>query len=296
MRFMMLVKGDESSESGVLPDEAQLAEMARYNEEMVRAGVMLAGEGLRPTSKGARVRSAGGKVSVTDGPFTEAKELVAGYWIIRAKSWAEALDWAKRVPGIEGEIEVRQVFELEDFAVDPAEQPDGWRDKEKKFREETGGGQKAAPPAKKGEKRQRYICFVKADASTEAGAMPDEKGLEAMGQLMDEAAKSGVLLAAEGLHPSSKGARVRFEGKKRTVTDGPFAETKELVAGFALFVASSKEEAIEFARKFVVVDAPLREGGVSEVELRQLFELEDFPASKAVEHHARLREELEARG
>jgi hypothetical protein len=116
MRFMMMVKASKESEAGVLPDEKALAEMAKFNEEMVKSGVMLAGDGLQASSKGARVRFAGGKPTVTDGPFAETKDLVAGYWIIQAKSKDEAVAWAKRVPFEEGEIEVRQIFELEDFA------------------------------------------------------------------------------------------------------------------------------------------------------------------------------------
>jgi hypothetical protein len=115
MRFMMLVKASQESEAGVLPPEAALAAMAKYNEEMVKAGVMLAGDGLQASSKGARVRFTGGKPKVTDGPFAEAKELVAGYWLIQVKSKDEAIEWARRVPFDEGEIEIRQVFELEDF-------------------------------------------------------------------------------------------------------------------------------------------------------------------------------------
>ena len=115
MRFMMIVKGDERSEAGVLPTEQELAEMAQYNEKLVKAGVMLAGEGLQASSKGAKVRFEGGKPSVIDGPFTEAKELIAGFWLIQVKSKEEAVEWAKRVPFKEGEIELRQVFELEDF-------------------------------------------------------------------------------------------------------------------------------------------------------------------------------------
>jgi hypothetical protein len=124
MRFMLMVKGDQNSEAGVMPSEALLAAMAKYNEELVKAGVMLAGEGLQPTSKGARVRFSGGKVTVTDGPFAEAKEVVAGFWLIQVRSKEEAIEWVKRCPGPmeggEGEIEIRQVFELEDFAPGPA--------------------------------------------------------------------------------------------------------------------------------------------------------------------------------
>jgi hypothetical protein len=120
MRFMLMVKADAESEAGKLPDEQMLAEMAKFNEEMVKAGVMLAGEGLQASSKGARVTFSGGKPNVTDGPFTETKELVAGFWLIQAKSKAEAIEWAKRVPFVDGQIEIRQVFELEDFGSSPA--------------------------------------------------------------------------------------------------------------------------------------------------------------------------------
>ena len=120
MRFMMIVKANKDSEAGVLPTEEQLAEMAKYNEELVKTGVMLAGEGLQASSKGARVRYAGAKRAVIDGPFAETKELIAGFWLIQAKSKAEAIEWAKRVPFEEGEVEIRQVFELEDFGPSDA--------------------------------------------------------------------------------------------------------------------------------------------------------------------------------
>ena len=115
MRFMVIVKGNPESESGQMPSTQELTEMFKYNEELVKAGVMLAGEGLMPSSKGARVKFSGSKRTITDGPFTEAKELVAGFWILQVKSKAEALEWAKRIPFREGEVEVRQVHESEDF-------------------------------------------------------------------------------------------------------------------------------------------------------------------------------------
>lgn len=118
MRFMVMVKGDANTEAGVMPSTELLAAMGKYNEELVKAGVMLAGEGLAPTSKGAKVRFSGTKRTVIDGPFTEAKEIVAGFWIIQAKSKEEAIEWVKRCPnptGEESEIEIRQVFEAEDF-------------------------------------------------------------------------------------------------------------------------------------------------------------------------------------
>ena len=123
MRFMVIVKASEESESGVMPTEAQLAEMGRYNEELVKNGVMLAGEGLHPSSRGARVRFDGASRTVIDGPFTEAKELVAGFWLLQAKSLDECIEWVKRAPFDGGaEIEIRQVAEAEDFGeADTAE-------------------------------------------------------------------------------------------------------------------------------------------------------------------------------
>ncbi len=116
MRFMVLVKADENTESGAMPRESELAEMGEYNEQLVKAGVMLAGEGLHPSSKGARVRFSGGDRTVTDGPFAETKELVAGFWLWQVKSKDEAIEWLKRAPFGDGsEVELRQVFEAEDF-------------------------------------------------------------------------------------------------------------------------------------------------------------------------------------
>ena len=118
MRFMVLVKADHDSEAGVLPGEQLLAEMGRFNEELVNAGVMQAGEGLQPSSKGARVRFSGKNRTVIDGPFAETKELVAGFWIWKCASLQEAIEWVKRCPNPmagESEIEIRQIFEAEDF-------------------------------------------------------------------------------------------------------------------------------------------------------------------------------------
>jgi hypothetical protein len=120
MRVMVLIKATRDSEAGILPDQKLLTEMQQYNEELVKAGVMLAGEGLQPSSKGARVRFSGGQRLVIDGPFTETKELLAGFWMWQVKSLQEAIDWVKRCPdcaGVDAEIEVRPVFEMEDFGA-----------------------------------------------------------------------------------------------------------------------------------------------------------------------------------
>jgi hypothetical protein len=118
MRFMIMIRADKNTEAGALPDEKILTEMGKFNEELWKAGVMLAGEGLQASSKGARVKFSGDKRTVIDGPFTESKELIAGFWLWQVKSKEEAIEWVKRCPnptGAEGEIEIRQVFEMEDF-------------------------------------------------------------------------------------------------------------------------------------------------------------------------------------
>jgi hypothetical protein len=133
MRFMVIVKADKDSEAGVLPDRKMLTEMGKFNEELVKAGVMLAGEGLQASSKGARVKFSGSKRTVVDGPFAETKELVAGFWLWQVKSKADAIEWLKRAPFEKGEVEIRQVFEAEDFG---AEFTPELREQEERIREQ----------------------------------------------------------------------------------------------------------------------------------------------------------------
>jgi hypothetical protein len=116
MRFMMIVKASPESEEGQMPTEQELREMGEYNEELASAGIMLSGEGLHPTSRGAKVRFEGDRTTVVDGPFTEAKELIAGFWMIEVGSRDEAIEWARKIPFREGEVELRQVFETDEFA------------------------------------------------------------------------------------------------------------------------------------------------------------------------------------
>jgi hypothetical protein len=139
MRFMIMIKATKDSEAGVMPGEQLLTEMGRFNEELVRAGVMLAGEGLQPSSKGARVKFSGDKRTVIDGPFAETKELIAGYWLWQVKSKEEAIEWVKRCPNPmpgESEIEIRQVFEAEDFG---AEFTPELREQEERLRAQVAG-------------------------------------------------------------------------------------------------------------------------------------------------------------
>ena len=147
MRFMIVVKASKDSEAGVMPSEQLLAEMGKYNEELVKAGVMLAGEGLHPSSKGARVKFSGAKRTVIDGPFTETKELIAGFWLWQVKSKEDAIEWVKRcpnpMPGTEAEIEIRQVFEADDFG---AEFTPELREQEERLRAQA---EQLAKPAKR---------------------------------------------------------------------------------------------------------------------------------------------------
>src|SRR5437762_2432859 len=139
MRFMIIVKADKNSEAGVLPDQKILSEMGKFNEQLVKAGVMLAGEGLHPSSKGARMRFSGTKRTVIDGPFTESKELIAGFWLWQVKSKDEAIEWLKRAPFDGGtEIELRQVFESEDFGDNF---PPELREQEERLRKQAAANQ-----------------------------------------------------------------------------------------------------------------------------------------------------------
>jgi hypothetical protein len=283
MRFMMMIKSDEQTEAGRLPSEKLIDAMTKYNDELVKAGAMLSGEGLAPSSAGARVKFHRGQPSVTDGPFAEAKELVAGYWLIQAKSRAEAIEWAKRVPLEAGEtpenssgvaqIEVRRLYELEDFPV--SENESGWREAEAEHRAQTP----AAPQVTPG--RKQFIIFRMADRETEAeqGPAPSEAVLAAMGAYNAEMIKAGVMLTGEGLRPSAEGVRVYYSRGKRTVVDGPFTESKELIAGFSTIQVKSKQEAIDWVKRWPALDA----GGEVELELRQVFGPDDFGADLAPE-------------
>jgi hypothetical protein len=138
MRFMVLVKASKDSEAGVMPSQEELTEMGKFNEELVKAGIMLAGEGLQPSSKGARVTFSGGNATVTDGPFTEAKELIAGYWLWQVKSREEAIEWVKRSPFRDAEVEIRQVFEEDDFGDEFTPE---LREQERRLRAQSGQSQ-----------------------------------------------------------------------------------------------------------------------------------------------------------
>jgi hypothetical protein len=275
MQFMLLVKSDAATEAGVMPEEKTLAAMGAFNDEMVKAGVMLAGEGLKPSSKGARVRctKATGKITVMDGPFAEAKEVVAGYWLIQTKSKAEAVEWAKRVPLESGEVEIRPLYEIDDFPQDPADdKPVEWKEKERAMREALSA------QTKRGSKKMRFIGFVMGGKDTESGVFEND-GLEKMGAFVEEAMKAGVYLGGDGLKPTIHGVRVHYDGTKRSVVDGPFTEAKEIVAGYTILAVDSKREAMAWTKRFVAVDAEIRSIPEVTCEIRELFEADDFPAA-----------------
>jgi hypothetical protein len=272
---MMILKSDAASEAGVIPPEHVLAEMGAYSERLLNAGVMLGGEGLHASSKGAKVRIAHGKTTVLDGPFAEAKEVVAGYYMLKVKDLQEAIEWTKQLPGAdwapESEVELRPLYETADFAVDPAEQPGGWRDREIEARQAL---EAKAPGPDKG---QRWISFLKADKNTEAEIEPSTKLLEEMGALIGEMIEQDVLISGEGLRASKHGAKVSIKDKKLSVLDGPFAESKELIAGFSMFRAKTKAEAVEWARRCLQIHMSGTGIDTGEIEVRRVFEIEEVP-------------------
>jgi hypothetical protein len=273
MRFVVIVKSDAKTEAGILPNQAELEAIGRYNAQLSGAGVLVAGEGFHASSLGTRVRVNGATTTIFDGPFPEANELVAGYWVIRVASQAEAVEWAKRIPFRDGAVEIRRVFELDDFPVDASETADGWRANETELRD-------APPPARKAGTK-RYVSLLKADRHTESGELPNEQLASDMGALIEEMAQNGALLGGEGLFPSAQGVRIRFDGDTRTVVDGPFAETKELIAGFTLYQTATKAEAVEYARRCLAIHMNGVGIGTGEIEVRQVLELEDFPVDPA---------------
>jgi len=253
MRFMILIKADADTEAGVLPSEQLLTEMGAYNEALVNAGVMVAGEGLHPSSRGVRVRFAGGQTTVIDGPFTETKELLAGFWLWNVESKEEAIGWLKRCPNptsADAEVELREAGCASGLE---------------------GVSPQAAPTSAAGAKR--YMVLIKSDRDMEAGVNPGNERLAAMARRNEEAVQDGTLLLADGLKPSSKGARVRFSGRTRSVVDGPFAETKELIAGFWLIQAASMADAIEWVKRYPY---PRDRYAQYEIEIRPVFAAEDF--------------------
>jgi len=265
---MLLIKSDAQTEAGKQPSEQFISAIGKYNDDLKAAGALVEAVGLQPSSKGASLKLVNGERILTRGPLGDPSKLNAGYWIIRTSSKEEAIEWAKRVPfeanpsdGGTGEIDVRQLFDTEDFSV--SEEESGWREAEVELREQ---------PPPRDPSLKRFFCTVNADANSEAGILPSEEGLAKMGAFIEESAASGAFLSGDGLQPSSKGARVVYQKGVRSVTHGPFIETKELFAGYSVLQAKSLDEVIEFSWRFLELDVPLRGNTEGETVIREIIE------------------------
>jgi hypothetical protein len=240
MRFMVMHKLTAEMERGFPPDPATIAGIGKLIEEGVKEKVFVSGEGLKPSSERVHIAYKNGKRTITDGPFTEAKELVAGYALLRVRSKEEAISWCDRFAALFGELELFLGPVVEPWDLGFAPKP-------------------ANPPL-------RFLSMHKMDERAESEAPRDPVLMEKMGVLIEEMMKAGVLQATGGLSATRKGARIHFDGGKRTVIDGPFAESKELVAGYAIIEVPSKAAAIEWSMRFGDVVK------VHEVEVREIPE------------------------
>ncbi len=236
MRFISMHTSNASMEAGEPPSAELMAGMGPLMGEMIEAGVFVSGEGLRPTSHGVRLSFSNGKRTITKGPFVGSNELIDRYLIVRVHSIEEAIEWATRfASGIgNSEIDVRPVTEAWDIGMMPK-------------------------PA--GETTTRYMILHKSDARAEAGR-PAPVSLSA--------SDSNVLLSTEALQPSAKGVRLKFAGGQRRVIDGPFTESKELIAGFSIMNVNSIDEVIEWASRFAALI------GDVQIEIRPLYEPSDL--------------------
>jgi hypothetical protein len=225
---MMMHKTDAYYEQGGLPSKELIAGVGKMVGEAARSGRLLAGDGLGPSSQGVRLKFAGGKRTVIPGPLAGGNELIAGFAVLRVRSLDEAIDWVSRFAAVVGDVEIDVRPANEPWDIGLAKKPEGLT-------------------------TRRYIAMHKANARSEAGASPTAELLESMDALLGEMQKAGVLLSTGALEPSSRAMRLRNFGGKQTLVDGPFAESKELVGGFAILDLDSLDEAIEWARRYVDV-------------------------------------------
>jgi hypothetical protein len=240
MRFMVMHKMTEEMEQGLAPDPALIQAVGKLVEEGAKDKVFISGEGLKPSAQRVHIAYKNGRRTLTDGPFAEAKELIAGFALLRVRSREEAISWCDKVGALLGDIELHMgpVVEPWDLGMMPTP--------------------KNAP--------LRFLSLRQADERTENETPPDPVLMAKMGALIEEMTRAGVLQATGRLASTNKGARIRFDGGKRTVIDGPFAESKELVAGYAILELPSKAAAIEWAARFAQIVK------VNEVEVRQMPE------------------------
>jgi hypothetical protein len=237
MRFMIMHKVTPETDTGLPPSPEVLDEINQLVDAAVRQGSLVSGEGLKPTSERVHLKYENGRRTMTPGPFADPRELVGGFGLFRVRSRDEAIEWCDKLAQALGDVELYlgPVVEPWDFgAPKPADAP------------------------------LRFLSVHRMDAAAERGEPPAPEVVERMGALLEEATKAGVLQAAAGLAPTSTGARVRWQGGTRTVIDGPFAESKELVAGFAILDLPSKAAALDWAIRFGEIVR------VNEVELREV--------------------------
>ncbi|SEL46284.1 Uncharacterized conserved protein [Stigmatella aurantiaca] len=241
MRFIAMHKTEPRWEAGAIPGEELISRVGKLMGEFMKAGILLGGEGLRASAQGVRLRFSGGKRTVTKGPFTPSNELPAGFLIVRTASLDEASAWASRYASIVGdvEIDIRPVTEPWDIGMVPMPQELAAR---------------------------RYMLLYKADAASESGRPRPAEQRAKLSALFEEMSGAKVLLTNIGLRPSQHGKRYTFQGERYSVVDGPFAESKELIAGYAMFQAKSLEEASEWALRYGTAVAAL------EVDLRAVEE------------------------
>lgn len=254
MRFMAMHKINDHTEQGKAPTQELIAGMGKLTEDGLEAGVFVSTAGLKPTRDRARLRAVGSQRTITRGPFRGQNELIAGFILIKVRGMEEALSWASRLADVMGDVEIEIGPVCEPWDIGMAPKPEG-------------------------EVPVRFMLMNKADKSTEAGTPPTRKRMAAMGALIDSMVNAGVFLAAEGLHRTAKGARFLVHGGKRKVIDGPFAESKEMIAGYCILQVNSKEEAIYWVGRFTDVV------GDADVDILQMVEPSDFAALEEKSAH-----------
>ncbi len=240
MRIMSMHKTDAATEAGALPTPELMAGMGPLMDDMARAGILESGEGLRPSSTGVRLNFSGGRCTVTKGPFKGANELISGFCMVRTRTLEEAIEWATRYGDLIGdsELDIRPVCEMWDL----------------------GYGQKPAD-----DPTTRFMIVQKADAKSEAGMGYSPIIDAGMKTLVADMTAAGVFIQSGGLEPSAKATRLHYTGNRRTVTDGPFAESKELIAGYVILDVKSVDEAIYWSDRFAKVI------GDVEIDIRRLW-------------------------
>jgi hypothetical protein len=246
MRYIWMHQADTETEAGVPPSPELIAKMGTLMAEMAQSGVLLAGEGLQPSSMSVRLRFSKAERTVTQGPLEGSNELLAGFAVVRMKSMDEAIEWASRFGRAigDGEIDIGQIKEPWDLGLRPK------------------------PPGHVA----RFMIMQKVGPGTEANSTVTSRGMKLFGKWTGEMEEAGVLLSSERLQPSSKGARLKFSGGKSNVIDGPFTEAKELIGGYCIAQVNSKEEAIEWASRFAELLGSSRAEGVVELDIMPLYE------------------------